>query len=154
MDLGSISERKDGLEPDPEPADRRQGLGTLCDSADATNVILIKRYTKVRYAQAVRVKLERDGSRSLPVRPPSERVFGILEQLVDKMRPLTIPVGEELPPDPIDVCFRIGLGFPGVSRRSRRPWSIGTHTPSGSPRPHTVNRSSFPNSSYTGLLPE
>ena len=58
MDLRSLGKCEDGLESDPEPSDLRQALGALGDSADPANVGLIERYTKVRHAQGVRVKLE------------------------------------------------------------------------------------------------
>ena len=55
----------------------------------------VERHPEVRHAQAARRKLERHRSRSLPLRPASERVLGILEQLVDEMRAVPVTVGKE-----------------------------------------------------------
>ncbi len=53
MDLWAVRERVDGLEADPEPADRRNVLGAFGDSANATDIPFIKRPTKVADTQAV-----------------------------------------------------------------------------------------------------
>ena len=112
MDLRSITERVDRLESDPEPSDLRQSLSTLRDSANPTDVVLVERHPEVRHAQAALGKLERHLSRSLPLRPASERVLGILEQLVDEMRAVPVPVGKEHRSVPANVRFVSALVVP------------------------------------------
>lgn len=103
VNFRAVGERVDRLEADAEPANREFVLCALGDATYATHVGLIERPAEVGARQASRGQLERDLARPDRVATPTQRVFGVLKQFEDEVRPVVVAIGQQHRADPTDV---------------------------------------------------
>ena len=95
--LGPVGERIHGLEPDAETADRGQPrvLGGLADPADVADIGFVERLAPVGEPQFVGEEMKDGGARPGPVPASPQRIFGVLQQLVDEVGAVAVAVREE-----------------------------------------------------------
>ncbi len=103
MDLRTGGKRVDRLEADPEAPDGGEILGALRNATDPADIRFGKGCPEVRHAEHRWGQIE--GNRPLRVRSGAscERIFGVLQKLVDEVRTVVVTIRQQHRPNAADV---------------------------------------------------
>jgi len=116
VDRRTVREFVNRLEADSEMANRAFVFCTFADTANTANVILVEWFSEMGKPEGVFGQRERNPSLTVPGAPAAQRIFGILQQLENKMGSIRIFVLMQQPQQPREppsvlIAYRLVVGY-------------------------------------------